>query len=93
MVYQLSYELKTLEKDYTSLYTFIEKELEGIHVLRDTWWIRRDVEVEISELCEDIREKIGENDIFFISLISIEDINGWLASSNWKWLEENAVNK
>lgn len=40
MIYQLSYELKTPEKDYTSLYTFLEKVLGGIHVLRDTWWIK-----------------------------------------------------
>lgn len=89
MIYQLSYELKTPEKDYTSLYTFLEKVLGGIHVLRDTWWIKYEGEKSLDELCESIRKEMGENDVFFLSIITPDKINGWMASSNWAWLSKN----
>ena len=91
MIYQLSYELRTPGKDYTFLYAFLEKEVEGnaIHVLRDTWWIKYNGDKNVSELCEAIKKEMGEKDIFFLSEISGKEINGWMASSNWKWLNEN----
>lgn len=90
MIYQLSYELKTPDKDYTGLYLFLEKEMGGvsIHVLRDTWWIKYDEEQDINSLCDKIKEQMGENDVFYLAVLSANDINGWLPSSNWKWLKE-----
>ena len=86
MIYQLSYELKTPEMDYTSLYDYLEKELEGKHVLRDTWLIKYEGEKNMHELCERIREQLGNNDVFFLSKIISGGIDGWMATSNWKWL-------
>lgn len=90
MILQLSYELKTVEKDYSKLYSFLEKELatSSIHVLRDTWWVKYDGTKSISEICDMIKEKMGENDVFFLSMLDKNEINGWMASSNWKWLNE-----
>ena len=90
MIYQLSYELRTPGKDYTSLYAFLEKGVEGsaIHVLRDTWWIKYHGNKDVSELCEIIKKEMGEKEIFFLSELSEKEINGWMASSNWKWLKE-----
>lgn len=90
MIYQLSYELKTPDKDYTALYSFLEKEVGGsaIHVLRDTWWIKYNESQNINDLCDLIKGKMGENDVFFLSALSVNDMNGWLPSSNWKWLNE-----
>lgn len=89
MTYQLSYELKTPEMDYIPLYDYLEKELEGKHVLRDTWWIRYKGEKNLDELCKKIRELMGENDVFFLSKIISGEIDGWMATSNWKWLFDN----
>lgn len=91
MVFQLSYELKTPEKDYTELYSFLEKEIgsSAIHVLRDTWWIKYEGSLNLDEICDLIKDKMGQYDVFFVSIIENKaDINGWLASSNWKWLNQ-----
>ncbi len=90
MILQLSYELKTAEKDYSELYSFLEKDIaqSSIHVLRDTWWLKYNGSKSISEICDMIKARMGENDVFFLSVLDKEDINGWLASSNWKWLNE-----
>lgn len=91
MIYQLSYELKTPNKDYISLYNYLEKGLEGnaIHVLRDTWWIKYNGNKTVNELCEEIRKELGEKDIFFLSEIISDKIDGWMASSNWKWINDS----
>lgn len=90
MIYQLSYELKTPDKDYTDLYSFLEKEIgkSAIHVLRDTWWFKYEGNNSVDDFNDIIKKKMGENDIFFISVLDKEKINGWMASSNWKWLND-----
>ena len=91
MVYSLSYELKSTDKDYTQLFSFLEQGIGegGIHVLRDSWWIFSKTDLEISSTCDAIRSKMGEKDHFFFTKLSDSDINGWLPSSTWNWFRDN----
>lgn len=91
MVYSLSYELKSTEMDYTPLFTFLEHEIGegGVHVLRDTWWICSQEDLDISNVCEEIRKRIAEKDHFFFVKISSKDINGWLPSTSWQWFGDH----
>lgn len=90
MIYQLTYELRTAEKDYSDFYSYLEKELGGsaLHVLRDAWWIALN-ECDIESLCNDIRNRLGEKDVFFIALVPSGQINGWMAQTSWKWYQEH----
>lgn len=91
MVYQLSYELRNTEKDYTSFYNFLEREMgqSALHVLRDSWWIHIDSPAELKTLCDNVRAHMGEKDIFFLSELHKDQVNGWMPSSHWKWLNEH----
>ena len=90
MIYQVSYELRTQNKDYTQLYSFLEKELgsSAIHVQRDTWWIDFSGK-DINDVCDEIRNRIGESDIFYLSQLDTLHINGWMPSTTWNWLREH----
>jgi hypothetical protein len=94
MIYQLTYELITPDKDYTPLYHLLETEIsnEAIHVLRDTWWLNVDDSVSVDSLCEAIREKMGETDTFVLTQLSDTNTNGWLSASSWKW-RRNILNE
>ena len=92
MMYSLSYELKTSDQDYSSLFAYLEHEVgsrPSIHVMRDSWWISSDEELDVNNVCEEIRKRIGEKDHFFLSKLSINAINGWLPSSSWDYFREN----
>lgn len=93
MVYQLTYELKTPDRDYSILYEFLEQGLgNGVHakhVLRDCWWFSTSQVLNVDEVCENIRKRMGELDNLYMSRIPDSDINGWLPSSIWKWYEDN----
>lgn len=91
MVYSLSYELKSVEMDYTPLFTFLEHGIGegGIHVLRDSWWIYSQTELNINETCDEIRKRMAEKDHFFFTKLSDKDINGWLPSSSWNWFADH----
>lgn len=92
MIYSLSYELKSLDKDYSPLFSYLEHEVgsgKGIHVMRDSWWIASDVELDVDAVCDEIRSRIGERDHFFFSRLSNSDINGWLPSTAWDYFREN----
>lgn len=91
MVYSLSYELKSAEKDYTSLFNYLEHGIGqgGIHVMRDSWWIASETELDISAICNQIRTHMGEKDHFFFTKLNETAINGWLPSSSWDFLSEH----
>lgn len=91
MVYQLTYELRSPDWDYSSLYSFLEKDAgdSAIHVLRDSWWIYISKPVSICELRDRIRAFMGEKDIFYISELLKESVDGWMPSSHWKWYSEH----
>lgn len=81
MVYQIIYELKTPEKDYSSLYTYLEKEMgeSGIHVLRDCWWVANPRHSDdMQEMCKELRTYLGSSDIFYVSSLDDTALNGWL---------------
>lgn len=91
MVYILAYELKSSDKDYSSLFNYLEQDLgsECIHVLRDCWWFASNEELDIKNISDDIRKRIGEKDHFFFTKLSDSAINGWLPSSSWSLIRNN----
>lgn len=92
MVYQLTYELKSQDYDYSSFFSYLEKEIgeSAIHVLRDSWWIYiSNNEISVEELCNNIRSHLGDKDIFYLSELQKESVNGWMPSSHWKWYNEH----
>lgn len=91
MIYQLTYELRTSDKDYSDFFTFLEQGLGGdaLHVLRDAWWLAVDDEWDIKRLCEEIRPRLGDMDVFFVTEIPIKNINGWMHQTAWKWYKDH----
>lgn len=91
MVFQILYELKTPEKDYSPLFTYLETGMgeSGIHVLRDCWWVSNPHQEDVVEMCKEVRNYLGENDVFYITVVSPEQINGWLSSGSWNWFREH----
>ena len=91
MVYSLSYELKSVDKDYTPLFSFLEHGIGqgGIHVLRDSWWIASETELDVNIICNQIRNYLGDKDHIFFARLSNVEINGWLPSSSWNWFNEH----
>jgi len=92
MIYILSYQLQTPDKDYAPLYKYIEHSIgdSAIHVLRDSWWIGTKQEINVNEVADQVREYMGEKDSVFIARLSTDvPINGWLPSSHWAWFSSN----
>jgi hypothetical protein len=91
MIYQISYELRTQDKDYSSLFSYIEHNVgkESKHVLRDVWWFSADSEIEVDKICDILHELMGEKDIFYVSKVPEQKVNGWLPSQHWEWYTQN----
>lgn len=90
MVYQLSYDLRSADKDYSDLFSFLEKGLGdgGINVLKDTWWIRFSSQPNLSAVVNDVKCYMDKTDIFCISKISDGDYNGWMPQKSWEWIKD-----
>jgi len=91
MTVQLTYELKDSDRDYSNLYTHIESLGVAVHFLKDAWWIEiQDDSTKLSELVNDIKKHMGENDLFHLVDISNKQTDGWLAKSSWDWLKQRS---
>lgn len=92
MIFQLTYELKDTDRDYSEFYKYLDDGISGgdsVHVLRDTWWIACQDEVTVNSLCDSAKSYLGDNDLFFVTRIDENSINGWLPSSYWNWFRNN----
>lgn len=91
MVYQITYELRNPDRDYSDLYLYLEKELGrgGVNVLKNTWWLSFAEEVDLEQLVESIRSHIEQSDIFYVSRITANSYNGWMPTQYWNWVKEN----
>ncbi len=92
MIYILSYQLRTPDRDYTQLYKYIEESIgnSAIHVLRDSWWIATSRDIDVDDISNQVRDYLGEQDSIYITkLESNAPINGWLPSTYWDWYRNN----
>lgn len=92
MIYQLTYELRSADKDYSDFFEYLEKNIdaETLHILKDTWWMAAD-KINIDELCKKIKGFLNDDDVFFVTIISDTDTNGWMANNTWKWFREHKM--
>jgi len=90
MIYSVTYELRTKDKDYSAFYSFLEKEMgdSSMHVLRDAWWVFSERQLNFVEVRERIKQFLSEQDLFYISELPKDRINGWMAMSAWNWYKE-----
>ena len=91
-IYQISYELRTKDFDYSNLFDFLEtnqKESETIQVLDNVWWIyyrESGMELNKDNLLKKLTGFMGREDILFINDVPTSNYAGRLPKRNWDWL-------
>lgn len=88
MVIQLTYELKDTERDYSDLYSYIESLGETMHFLKNAWWIDLKQNYE-DAILDELKKRMGSEDLFQIVNVTDQYTNGWLAKSSWDWMKEH----
>lgn len=89
MLYLISYDLKSADRNYDGLY----KAIKGLgrkwwHYLDSTWFIVTDSS--INQCSEILRKEIDGNDLLLIlDVTNYPEANGWLPSKAWEWLTDN----
>ncbi len=87
MVYLITYDLKTPDGDYNSLYEEIKSigaNENNCHPLESTWLIESDLSVE--EIYTRIKSKLNEKDLIFVVNITQQKRQGWMPKIAWEWL-------
>lgn len=89
MLYLVSYDLKSADKNYDSLY----KAIKGLgskwwHYLDSTWFVVSNYTI---DQCSDIlrREIDGNDSIIILDVTNYNATDGWLPSKAWEWLRTN----
>lgn len=89
MLYLVSYDLKSADKNYDGLHNAIK----GLgrkwwHYLDSTWFVVTDSS--INQCSEILRREIDGNDLLLIlDVTNYTEANGWLPSKAWEWLTNN----
>jgi len=87
MVFQISYELKNSDKNYSDLFTAIENLGPSVHFLRDAWWVEPNESMTVDTIVDLLRNYMSEGDRIHIIDITNKRTNGWLARTSWDWLK------
>lgn len=86
MIYIITYDLKTEDKDYATLFDGIKSLGDNFHVLGSTWLLSSDLPV--NNLAEQIRRHMDEKDNLFVVNITGKERQGWLPKTAWQWLKD-----
>lgn len=87
-IYLITYDLSSEDKDYTSLYSKIESLGSAIRILKSVWLINV-TDKSANEISSALREVMDDKDLLYVVKNDSFDRQGWMHSSNWKWLKEN----
>lgn len=88
MILLISYDLKSPDKDYASLYEAIKNSAKSWwHYLESVWIVRTDLDP--NSYYERVKPYFDEDDSFFIVDITEQKRQGWLPSKAWDWLKSN----
>ena len=91
MVFQITYELKDSDKNYSELFTAVENLGSAIHFLRDSWWVEVETAMKAGDILSLLKPYMGENDLIHIVDITNKSTNGWLARTSWDWLKQRST--
>lgn len=89
MLYLISYDLKSADKNYDSLH----KAIKGLgskwwHYLDSTWFVVTNIS--LAQSSEILRKEMDGNDLLLIiDVADYKEVNGWLPSKAWEWLRNN----
>lgn len=89
MLYLISYDLKSADKNYDGLH----KAIKGLgskwwHYLDSTWFVVTNVS--LAQSSEILRKEMDGNDLLLIiDVTDYNEVNGWLPSKAWEWLRNN----
>lgn len=87
MFYIITYDLKTEQKDYTSLYDAIKALGDWQHPLESTWVVST-TETDQNGIYERLKPCLDEVDHILIFQIYPKERQGWLGRSFWQWMRD-----
>lgn len=85
MVYMISYELRSAERDYASLSDAISRLGEARHCFQSTWVV--DTPQECNAVRELVRAQLSPSDSVLVVQISRTGWSGWMPQDFWPWLQ------
>ncbi|WP_321332024.1 hypothetical protein [uncultured Bacteroides sp.] len=84
MIYLITYDLNSPDKDYNKLYDEIKSIGEWHHPLESIWYVVSDELVD--NIAKRIKDEMDANDFLFVVDISRQPRQGWLPKPTWEWL-------
>ena len=90
MVYLISYDLKTVNKDYSGLYGAIMSCGEWLHPLESVWMVDTSKKnLNADQIIDIIRTHTSQEDTIFVCKIDKMERNGWMPKDSWLWLRSH----
>ena len=86
-VYLITYDLSSPDKDYTSLFTEIEKLGDSKRILKSVWLVSVNNK-NAFQISETLRNVMDRDDLLYVVKNHETDRQGWLYTSNWEWLDK-----
>lgn len=90
MLLLISYDLKSADKDYNSLYEGIKNNCsKWWHYMESVWIVKTNNTPD--SYVDMLKDKIDKEDRLFVVDISHQKRQGWLPSKAWEWIKANDI--
>jgi CRISPR/Cas system-associated endoribonuclease Cas2 len=86
-IYLITYDLYSDDKDYTALYTEIEKLGVAKRILKSVWLVKIE-NMNATQISTKLRPVMDDKDLLYVVKNDKLDRQGWMHSSTWEWLNE-----
>lgn len=87
-VYLITYDLNSEDRDYTALYDEIENLGNAQRILKSVWLVKVH-NLNAKKISDKLRSVMDKKDLLYVVKNDDSERQGWLYSSNWKWLKDN----
>ncbi len=89
MLYNITYELKNNEKDYSSFFQTLKTLSPNTNqCMKNSWFVITSSSKQV--LYEQLKALLESSDLLLISQVSLSQLSGWLPSDSVNWLQEHS---
>lgn len=90
-LYNVTYELKNSEQDYTDFFNALKGESSYIQCLKTSWFVKS--EKERTDLYNHLKSCLNDSDLLLVSETKLELLSGWLPRDSVTWLQQPEFNQ
>ena len=88
MLYNIIYELKNAERDYSTFFSALKTFSTSNQCMKNSWFVKTNKNKQ--EIYDNLKQHLDTSDLLLITQTSLTNLSGWLPIDSVNWLQEHS---